>query len=87
MHACRSEAVPALIADVVTARAVAPLPLLLDLAGPFIGPATCCLFLKGRSAAAELTAARRQWRMHSELHPSLSASDGHIVVLRQVTRE
>lgn len=87
VHACRSDAVPPLMADVVTARALAPLPLLLDLAGPFLGCASCCLFLKGRSAAAELTEARRQWTMHSELHPSLSAPDGHVVVLRQVTRD
>lgn len=87
VHACRSDALPAIAADVVTARALAPLPLLLDLASPFIVSGTCCLFLKGRSAAAELTAAGRLWTMCSELHPSLSAPDGHVVVLRQVMRD
>src|SRR5690349_9665552 len=48
VHACRLQAAPPLAADVVTARALAPLPQLLPLAARFATPATSNLFLKGR---------------------------------------
>ncbi len=47
---CRIAAVPAHPVDVVTARALAPLDRLLDLAQPFLGPDTMCLFPKGERA-------------------------------------
>src|SRR3954447_3134702 len=62
-HARRIEAAPPLAADVVTARALAPLPNLLPLAARFATPATRCLFLKGRQAETELTEAARGWTM------------------------
>jgi 16S rRNA (guanine527-N7)-methyltransferase len=87
VHACRSEAAPPLRPDVLTARGLAPLPELLALAEPLLGDGTLCLFLKGRTAAAELTAAGRQWTMRAETYPSLSDPDGRILALRQVRRE
>jgi 16S rRNA (guanine527-N7)-methyltransferase len=86
VHACRIEAAPAIAADVVSARALAPLAELLPLAQRFIGDRTVCLFLKGRQAEAELTAARRRWTMRVELHPSLSAGDGRVLRLSEVRR-
>src|SRR4029450_2091634 len=44
--------------DVVSARALAPLPRLLDLASPFFGTKTRGLFLKGRDAETEIAEAR-----------------------------
>ena len=44
--------------DVITARALAPLPRLLELAQPYFSTATVGLFLKGREAQAEVEAAR-----------------------------
>ena len=43
--------------DVVTARACAPLPQLLDYAYRFTGPNSVCLFLKGQNVGSELTEA------------------------------
>ncbi len=86
VHACRIEAAPALAADLVTARALAPLPRLLELAAPFLGPGTRCLFLKGRETGAELTEARESWTMRGTVVPSLSAADGKILLLDEVTR-
>jgi 16S rRNA (guanine527-N7)-methyltransferase len=86
VHACRIEAAPAIAADVVTARALAPLVELLPLAARFLNEDTVCLFLKGGQVEAELTTARRHWRMRVELHPSLSAPDGRVVLLREVHR-
>ncbi len=45
--------------EIVSARALAPLPRLLDLAAPFFAPGTRGLFLKGRDAEAEIEAAKR----------------------------
>jgi len=74
-------------ADVVTARACAPLDKLLPLAQRFIGPNTVCLFLKGEQAADELTAARRDWKMAATQLPSRADPRGVILKLEQVTRE
>ena len=63
IHNCRIAAVPPHSVDVVTARAFAPLDRLLDLAQPFIGPSTVCLFPKGERAGEELTLARKRWTM------------------------
>lgn len=68
--------------DVITARALAPLPRLLDLAAPAFSPQTMGLFLKGRDAEAELDAARERWAFESTLHPSLSDAGGRIVLVR-----
>ena len=83
----RIEAVKPDPADVVTARACAPLDKLLPLAQRFIGPNTVCLFLKGEQVADELTAARREWRMKSAQLPSRADPRGVILRLEQVTRE
>ncbi|HMR30755.1 MAG TPA: 16S rRNA (guanine(527)-N(7))-methyltransferase RsmG [Geminicoccaceae bacterium] len=86
VHACRIEAAPALRADVVTARALAPLAALLGMAERFVTPATVCLFPKGRGAGAELAQARRDWRIGAEAQPSLSDPEASILVLREVAR-
>jgi len=82
----RIEAVPPRIADVVTARGCAPLDRLLQLAQPFIGPATVCLFLKGEQAAQELTAASQAWTMDATCHDSRSDPRGVILCLKRVAR-
>jgi 16S rRNA (guanine527-N7)-methyltransferase len=86
VHGCRAEGVRGVTADVLTARAVAPLASLLDLAYPFLAPSTVGLLLKGRGAAEEAAAALRTWRLQVEMHPSLSDSDGRVLVLRDLRR-
>ncbi len=86
VHACRIEAAPPLEAEVVTARALAPLSALIGLAQRFIGPAGQCLFLKGRAVADELVEARRYWRMTIETHPSLTDPESSILLLREIAR-
>ena len=54
----------------VTARAVAPLPRLLDWSMPLVEPSGWLLAMKGSSAAAEVTAAAAvldRWAAHAEL--------------------
>ncbi|MFQ5971623.1 MAG: 16S rRNA (guanine(527)-N(7))-methyltransferase RsmG, partial [Alphaproteobacteria bacterium] len=55
LHAARAQDVQPFTADVVTARALAPLRRLLQLAEPFVGGGTVCLFPKGRRLDDELT--------------------------------
>ncbi|MDW8340377.1 MAG: 16S rRNA (guanine(527)-N(7))-methyltransferase RsmG [Geminicoccaceae bacterium] len=79
VHPVRAEALPPFPADVVTARALAPLPRLLPLAARFAAPHTRFLFLKGREAESELTEALRRWTMTARIHPSLSSEEGRIL--------
>lgn len=75
--------------DVITARALAPLPRLLELASPAFSPQTLGLFLKGREVEAEVAAAREEWAFESTLQPSLTDAGGRIVLIRalQATEE
>lgn len=71
-------------ADVVTARALAPLGRLIGLVAPFISSATVCIFPKGREVEAELIAARKNWQFDVAAHPSLTDPTAHILVVRNV---
>jgi 16S rRNA (guanine527-N7)-methyltransferase len=84
---CRIQAVPPHPVDVVTARACAPLPRLLELAQPFFAPHTVCVFPKGERFAEELTLAREGWTMQVSVEQSLSDRRGVILRLEQVVRE
>jgi 16S rRNA (guanine527-N7)-methyltransferase len=68
--------------DVITARALAPLPRLLELAAPAFSDHTVGLFLKGREAETEVDAAKERWAFEGTLQPSLTDSSGRIVVIR-----
>ncbi|MSO96975.1 MAG: 16S rRNA (guanine(527)-N(7))-methyltransferase RsmG [Rhodospirillaceae bacterium] len=81
----RSEKVTPGPVDVITARALAPMPELLALAQPFLGPKTICLFLKGQHIDAELTQAHKMWRMQVDLRPSRSDPSGSVVRVREVS--
>jgi 16S rRNA (guanine527-N7)-methyltransferase len=74
-----AEAQQRLVPEVVSARALAPLPRLFELAAPFFGAKTRGLFLKGRESEAEIAEASRTWEFDVRLHPSLTARDGQIV--------
>lgn len=71
--------------DVVTARALAPLGELLELAAPFFRSETVGLFLKGRTAADELRDAGARWHFEATLQESLTDSEARIVVIRQLS--
>lgn len=87
VHDARAEALqPVPSVEVVTARACAPLPRLLEFASPFLSAGARGLFLKGRSAEAELAEARRTWRLQAELVPSRSDPSGRVVVVEEAVR-
>jgi 16S rRNA (guanine527-N7)-methyltransferase len=86
VHAQRIEATAPIRADVVTARALAPLPNLLDHAERFIATHSILLFLKGQGAAEELTHAQKAWKMRATHVPSATDPSGTILRLEGVTR-
>ena len=71
---------------VVTARALAPLKLLCDLAFPLIARGALGLFPKGQDVASELTEAAKYWRLEASLVPSATNPASKIVVLRGLKR-
>ena len=72
-------------ADVVTARACAPMDRLLDFADPYLKRGALGLFLKGEQAEAELAEARRRRpRLDADLLPSVSDPRGRIVRIRSL---
>ena len=81
VHAARIEAViPGLVADsvgVITARALAPLVTLLDLAAPLLKAGASGVFPKGRRFAVEVAEAKRYWTFDIEIRaePALAADD------------
>jgi 16S rRNA (guanine527-N7)-methyltransferase len=88
IHNLRIEALPAFAADVVTARACAPLSKLLGYAEPFVRsadagrPGGTALFLKGRRVDEELTDSAEKWKMRVERFPSRSDPEGTILRLK-----
>jgi len=86
LHPERIEKVAAFPADVVVARACAPVSQLIDLSAKFWFSETVCLFLKGESAGDELAAAQTAWRMTAETIPSLSDPSGVILKLSAMRR-
>jgi 16S rRNA (guanine527-N7)-methyltransferase len=77
--------VPGFTANVVTARACAPLDRLLAYAEPFLGAESICIFPKGAQVEDELTAAKN-WRMTVERFPSTTDSSGTILRIGHITR-
>lgn len=75
----RIEALPPFQADVVTARAFAPLERILVYAEPFAGPETRLLLLKGKYADRELSEASHSWTFQAHVAPSRSDPSGRIV--------
>ena len=73
-------------ADVVTARALAPLDRLLVLAEPLLKKPVLGLFPKGQDVDAELTQASKYWNIDMELVPSKTSPQGRIVVIKDLRR-
>ena len=72
--------------DIVLARALAPLTLLLDYAAPFLRAGAKALFHKGQDIDIELTAATKYWNMQFSKHPSATDSRGCILEVKEAYR-
>jgi 16S rRNA (guanine527-N7)-methyltransferase len=86
-HVKRAEALPQLAADVVTARAFAPLSDLLGTAAPLLRPDGIGLFPKGRGVDGELTVARKAWNMTVDRVPSRTDPEATILRVEALVRK
>ncbi|MFG1227917.1 16S rRNA (guanine(527)-N(7))-methyltransferase RsmG [Xanthobacter wiegelii] len=89
VHAQRIEQVAQMLApgtEVVSARALAPLPKLLELAEPFLTAGALGVFPKGRDAERELTEARKGWTLDCDLRASVSDREARVLLVRSARR-
>lgn len=86
VHNRRIEAMAPFAADLVTARALAPLDQLIGYAVPFLAEGAEAWFLKGQGAREELEQAAKHWTMTSVCHKSSTDTHGVILQLRGIRR-
>jgi 16S rRNA (guanine527-N7)-methyltransferase len=70
--------------DVVTARALAPLPKLLALAYPLLKKGAFGLFPKGQDVASELTEAAKYWKTEHSLIRSRTDEKAQVLVVHHL---
>jgi 16S rRNA (guanine527-N7)-methyltransferase len=87
VHALRIDNVHASIGapDVITARALAPLPDLLGLAEPWLSAGATGLFHKGRDYRSEIEESAHQWRFDLLEHRSMIDPQSVILEIRDLT--
>ena len=72
--------------DIITARALAPLPRLLEMSNNLLKTGGKLLFLKGKATDAELTESEKAWKMRVTKMPSASDSQGVILLIEDLER-
>jgi 16S rRNA (guanine527-N7)-methyltransferase len=70
--------------DVVTARALAPLPKLLTLAYPLLKTGALGVFPKGQDVASELTEAAKYWKIEHSLIGSRTDDRAQVLVVKSL---
>jgi 16S rRNA (guanine527-N7)-methyltransferase len=70
----------------VTARAFAPLPKLLELNEPFFASGAKAVFLKSQDIDDELTTAAKSWNVNFQLRNSLTDQRGRILLIDKAER-
>jgi 16S rRNA (guanine527-N7)-methyltransferase len=82
----RIEAAASTPSDIVSARALAPLPKLLGLARPWLKPDGVAILPKGARHAQEIAQAQRDWRFHLETQRSRTDPDAAVILIRSLQR-
>ena len=78
--------VPAQSADVLSARALAPLDKLLSFAEQHMKPNGVAIFPKGANAGSEVELARKTWSFRYESIPSMTDDSAAILTISEITR-
>jgi 16S rRNA (guanine527-N7)-methyltransferase len=89
VHAARIETLVPVLAgaiDYVTARALAPLPDLLEMIAPFLKKSAKAFLPKGQDLDIELTKATKRWNIEAETVPSKTSKAGRILIVHALTR-
>lgn len=84
LHAARMETLPPILAETVSARALAPLPELLGLVARHLAPGGIALLPKGVNLTEELREAKRNWEFSLKLHPSKVDSQASILQITDI---
>jgi len=92
VHNCRvesidSQAIQDISPDVVTARALAPLDLLLDLTEIPLKSGAVGVFPRGQDVEAELTACAKYWKMRTEIVERNYGLPGKVLVVHECARK
>ncbi|MCV2867294.1 16S rRNA (guanine(527)-N(7))-methyltransferase RsmG [Defluviimonas sp. WL0002] len=82
----RIEHLPGLGANMLSARALAPLDTLLDYADLHLAPAGRAVFPKGARYRQEIEQALEKWRFSYEMHASLTDPDAVILTVGEISR-
>jgi 16S rRNA (guanine527-N7)-methyltransferase len=83
----RVEDLGPLHASVISARALAPLRILLSWAEKHLAPTGICLFPKGETVHKEIEAARREWTFKCITHPSQTSPTSAILEIGAIERD
>ncbi|MFT3690719.1 16S rRNA (guanine(527)-N(7))-methyltransferase RsmG [Paenirhodobacter sp.] len=86
IHAKRIEAVVPQNADVLSARALAPLSVLLEYAERHLSGDGICIFPKGAHWQDEITAAHAAWRFNYTAQPSLTEDNAVVLEIMGAQR-
>ncbi|MEX0591160.1 MAG: 16S rRNA (guanine(527)-N(7))-methyltransferase RsmG [Xanthobacteraceae bacterium] len=88
VHAERIESVSKRISpvDVVTARALASLPRIIEFSEPFLRAGALGIFLRGQDVDNELTEAAKSWKIQSKVLPSQTDPRGKILLVESAAQ-
>lgn len=86
VHGCRIDALTPQGADIVSARALAPLPNLCEMAHFHLGVDGICLFQKGVRYADELEMAKHDWHFSHDIFPSVTDADAVVMRIERLQR-
>ncbi len=86
VHASRIQDLEPQQADVVSARALAPLEDLCGYAAPHLNASGVCAFPKGVSALEEIETARKTWSFHIDQIASITDSRASVLFLKDLKR-
>ena len=83
----RVEQVPPQNADIVSARALAALPQLLELVSRHLSPQGIALLPKGKSYEQELAAASGEWQFDVKIMPSQTDPLARVLIIKDIFRD
>ncbi len=86
VQARRIEEIPPLNADVISARALAPLVDLFRYAQPHLSPAGVGIFPKGAKADIEVAEAQKKWSFSHETFPSKTDPEASVLKIGDIKR-
>lgn len=82
----RIEDIEPLKADILSARALAPLDRLLAYAERHLAPSAEALFPKGENVEAEIAEALEHWRFRCKRYPSITDANSTVLSIGEITR-